>query len=101
LFPGSEIDFDGTNVKSISLLGPDKQLIVKIERPSSYDTLMLYAPAPLKMVKKFKLVGTVLGIPIEEIFNYESEAKSRLDDLDLNAQKVDVKIIPVDVPEEE
>lgn len=89
-------------VKSVHLVDAEgHELLVRID---SY-ALSVSVPAKPKMVKRYRLKGTVLGLPVEQDYEYRHEAESRQRHFEDNTSDADreetkLSIEEVEVPEE-
>jgi len=66
-----------------------------------YNSLSVEVPAPPEMEKKFKLSGTVLGLPVDKLFDDQFEARNELERLESEVRNEDersLKVEQVDVP---
>ena len=89
-----ELDMVDNAVKSVILTDAKGNTVRVIER--TYN-LYVEVPAPPEMVKRWKLSGHVLDLPLEKVFEHEYEAieeKSRLEG-DAARSKLNVEEIQV------
>ena len=80
LFDGASIVMDRTDdsVSAVTLTDANGNMLRL--RYTGYS-IALEIPAPPKMVKKYQIVGTVLGLAVTEYFDQKYEADNRLGEI--------------------
>ena len=82
--------------------GPAGNEIV-VDSASDYVSIEVSVPAPPKLVKKYRLHGLVLGLPVDKIYDDKYEAERKEQDFRDNTSapaEVNLSIEEVEVPEE-
>jgi hypothetical protein len=103
LFEGTglrvEVSFDGSLLKSLTFC--DKHgVLACVERQNTYESLFVSGLAKPKMVKKFRLSGTIAGLKVDETFESDYEARHLLEKLEGIYDHTTLSVSEVEVPEE-
>lgn len=95
-----EIDRSDTSVMSITL--KDAAGHVVRARYESYN-MYIEVPAAPKTVEKVALNGTVLGLPVKEVFDSEYQANDRKEELTghLDEKKFALEVEKVQIPDDD
>lgn len=94
-----ELDVVDGSVKAV-VLTDAKGSFVRIAH-RDYSSMCVEVPAPPEIEKKFKLSGSVLGLPVEKMFDQKYEAEEERNRLESDVRGEDnvaLKIEQVDVP---
>ena len=97
---GITIDIDSVNdqPKILTLIDSDGNL-VRVGDLGGYSSLLITVAAPPKMVKKYKLAGSLKGLAVEELFEEKYLADDRMRELAGLASDSDLAITEVEVEE--
>lgn len=97
---GVRVEFDMVDgsIKAVTLTDPKGNVVRCAERGYNF---YVEVPAPPETEKKFKLSGTVLGLPVEKVFDERHEADDELRRLESDVRGDDniaLKIEQIEVP---
>lgn len=98
----AEVRFVNGNVRQVTLTDAGG-FVLTIEE-GKYGGLDVSVPAPPKTVKKFKLLGRIENLPVDELFPDKQRAESRrshLESVDPSStlEVLEVEVLEVEVPE--
>lgn len=94
-----ELDVVDSAVKAITLTDP-KGSIVRIAH-RDYSSMYVEVPAPPELVKRWKLSGHVLSLPVDKLFDTEYDAndeRQRLERACREESDSSLKVEQVEVP---
>lgn len=94
-----EVDRQDGGVRAITIFDCGYGTLLRVASQSGYTNLDLMIPEPPKMVEKFHVTGTVLGLAFEEDYDTEYQAKDRI--ADVISHDGTAVFSKVEVPEEE
>jgi len=75
-------------------------VLAEFQSQNEYSGLQIFVPAPAKMVKKYRVVGSLYGEPFSKSFNEEYEA-SRFIKYEVTDDQSDLKVEEYEVEEED
>lgn len=94
----AELDITDKSVNGVTFTDADGN-VVRVSLRSYSMTVEV--PAPPTMVKRFKVIGKVLGLPVDELFADRYDADIRADELNRGLMSPGVEVLEVEVPEEQ
>ncbi len=103
-FDASEAMFKDGDMQSLTLRGPDNEIIFMLQK-TPYGGMEVLVLTPPKLVTKWKLAGTYLGLDVCETRDTEFDAQERKQELanawNIPIDNLPLKIYKVEVPEED
>jgi len=94
----AELDITDKSVNGVTFTDADGN-VVRVSLRSYSMTVEV--PAPPTMVKRFKVIGKVLGLPVDELFADRYDADIRADEWNRGLMSPGVEVQEVEVPEEQ
>ena len=94
---GVSIEIDKSDSSTTSVILTDVNGLKLRVRLDSYS-MKVEVPAKPKTEKKWELKGEFKGLPVEEKFDSEYEAKSRRDELEYGNEDIAISEIDVEIP---
>jgi hypothetical protein len=106
LLPGLTLDseFRDGQLKAIEIFDGDGALVAKIAACDSYEmSVKVFVPAKPKLVDKWTVRGSVLGLPVDEQFENQWDANNRKGELigRLEEEKFEIEVALSKVEEKE
>lgn len=94
----AELDITDKSVNGVTFTDAEGN-VVRVSLRSYSMTVEV--PAPPTMVKRFKVIGKVLGLSVNELYADRYDADIRADELNRGAMSPQVEVLEVEVPEEQ
>lgn len=94
----AELDITDKSVNGVTFTDAEGNVVRVSLR--SYS-MAVEVPAPPVMVKRFKVLGKVLGLSVNELYSERYDADIRADELNRGSMSPEVEVLEVEVPEEQ